>query len=40
MTIQFYGQDDAYGEFSNFAPFPIRLDGQLLMQLRERLRAR
>jgi ribA/ribD-fused uncharacterized protein len=29
MTIQFYGQDDAYGEFSNFAPFPIRLDGQV-----------
>jgi ribA/ribD-fused uncharacterized protein len=29
MTIHFYSHDDAYGEFSNFAPFPIRLDGQV-----------
>ncbi len=27
--INFYGVHDEYGEFSNFAPFPIRLDGKL-----------
>jgi ribA/ribD-fused uncharacterized protein len=28
MAIQFYSTNDAYGEFSNFAAFPITLDGQ------------
>lgn len=27
-TINFYSVSDAYGEFSNFAAFPIRLDGK------------
>jgi len=27
-VIQFYSVADAFGEFSNFAPYPIRLDGQ------------
>ena len=27
MTINFYSTKDAYGEFSNFAAFPITLDG-------------
>ncbi|MEM9973595.1 MAG: NADAR family protein [Pseudomonadota bacterium] len=27
MTIYFYGQTDAYSEFSNFAPFGIEMDG-------------
>jgi len=26
--IRFYRTGDEYGEFSNFAPFPIRLDGK------------
>jgi ribA/ribD-fused uncharacterized protein len=28
QVINFYSTGDAYGEFSNFAAFPIRLDGQ------------
>jgi N-glycosidase YbiA len=28
MTIYFYREGDAYGEFSNFAPYPIQLDGR------------
>ena len=28
MTIEFYSTGDGYGEFSNFAPFPITLDGK------------
>ena len=27
-TINFYSVSDPYGEFSNFAAFPIRLDGK------------
>ncbi len=27
-TINFYSVSDPYGEFSNFAAFPIRLDGR------------
>jgi N-glycosidase YbiA len=27
-TILFYRINDPYGEFSNFAPFPIKLDGK------------
>lgn len=27
-TINFYRQNDSYGEFSNFSPHPIVLDGQ------------
>ena len=27
--IKFYSTADAYGEFSNFAEFPIRLDGEV-----------
>ena len=27
-TIYFYATGDAYGEFSNFAAFPIRVDGK------------
>ncbi|MEZ4407057.1 MAG: NADAR family protein [Polyangiales bacterium] len=27
-TIRFYGVGDEYGEFSNFAPYPIRLRGK------------
>lgn len=27
-TIFFYRVQDSYGEFSNFAPYPIRIDGQ------------
>jgi ribA/ribD-fused uncharacterized protein len=27
-AIRFYSVSDEYGEFSNFAPYPIRLDGQ------------
>lgn len=27
-AIRFYSVSDAYGEFSNFAPFPITLDGE------------
>lgn len=29
QPIRFYRVADDYGEFSNFAPFPIRLDGKL-----------
>ena len=29
MAIEFYSTKDRYGEFSNFAPFPIEMDGQL-----------
>jgi ribA/ribD-fused uncharacterized protein len=28
MTIYFYRVEDDYGEFSNFAAFPIKLDGK------------
>ena len=28
-TIHFYSISDEYGEFSNFAPYPIRVDGEL-----------
>lgn len=28
-AIHFYSLNDAYGEFSNFAAYPIRLDGQV-----------
>ena len=28
MAIEFYSTNDPYGEFSNFASFPITLDGQ------------
>lgn len=28
QVINFYATGDAYGEFSNFAPFPIRVEGQ------------
>ena len=28
MTIRFYSQSATYREFSNFAPFPIALDGE------------
>ena len=28
MTIHFYSQSATYREFSNFAPFPIALDGE------------
>jgi ribA/ribD-fused uncharacterized protein len=28
MTIRFYSQSATYREFSNFAPFPIELDGE------------
>lgn len=28
-TIAFYSTKDAYGEFSNFAAFPIEIDGQI-----------
>lgn len=28
MSIRFYRVNDAYGEFSNFAPFPIEIDGK------------
>ena len=28
MTIYFYSTKDEYGEFSNFAAFPISLDGE------------
>lgn len=28
MTIKFFSQSETYREFSNFAPFPIELDGQ------------
>lgn len=27
-TINFYSVSDEYGEFSNFAPFPVRIDGK------------
>lgn len=27
MAIEFYSTKNAYGEFSNFAPFPFELDG-------------
>ena len=27
-VIEFYGTRDAYGEFSNFAPFPFTLHGK------------
>lgn len=27
--IRFYSVSDAWGEFSNFAPYPIRLDGRV-----------
>lgn len=27
-TIRFYNVGDAYGEFSNFAPYTIRLKGK------------
>ena len=27
-TIRFYSTSDAYGELSNFAPYPIRLRGK------------
>ncbi|WP_417379454.1 NADAR family protein [Gimesia sp.] len=27
-TINFYSVGDEYGEFSNFAPFPVRIDGK------------
>lgn len=27
-VINFYSVSDEYGEFSNFAPFPIRVDGE------------
>ena len=27
-VIQFYSLKDAYGEFSNFAPFPVEIDGK------------
>ena len=27
-TIHFYGVNDAYGQLSNFAPYPIQVDGQ------------
>jgi len=29
MRIEFYAVEDAYGELSNFSPYPIRLDGVL-----------
>jgi len=28
-VVNFYRVSDEYGEFSNFAPYPIRLDGEL-----------
>jgi ribA/ribD-fused uncharacterized protein len=28
MTIRFFSKSDTYREFSNFAPFPIELDGK------------
>jgi len=28
VTINFFSKSEAYREFSNFAPFPIELDGQ------------
>ena len=28
MTIQFFSQSDTHREFSNFAPFPVDLDGK------------
>jgi N-glycosidase YbiA len=28
MSIRFYSTRDPFGEFSNFAPFPIEIDGQ------------
>ncbi len=28
MTIKFYSTKNEYGEFSNFAAFPFKLDGQ------------
>jgi ribA/ribD-fused uncharacterized protein len=28
MTIRFYSQSDTHREFSNFAPYPIDLDGE------------
>lgn len=28
MTINFFSKSETYSEFSNFAPFPIELDGQ------------
>ncbi len=28
MTINFFSKSETYREFSNFAPFPIELDGQ------------
>ncbi len=28
-TINFYRVSDAYGEFSNFAPYPITIDGKV-----------
>ena len=28
-VIQFYRTGDAYGEFSNFAPFPVRIGGRV-----------
>jgi ribA/ribD-fused uncharacterized protein len=28
VTINFFSKSETFGEFSNFAPFPIELDGQ------------
>ena len=28
MIVNFYSVSDAYGEFSNFAPYPLQLDGE------------
>jgi ribA/ribD-fused uncharacterized protein len=28
MTVRFFSKSDTYREFSNFAPFPIELDGE------------
>lgn len=29
MTVRFFSKSDTYREFSNFAPFPIDVDGKL-----------
>ena len=29
QDVRFYGTADEYGDFSNFAAFPIRLDGEI-----------
>jgi ribA/ribD-fused uncharacterized protein len=29
MAIKFYSVNNPYGEFSNFAPYPIQIDGKL-----------